>query len=750
MRRTHTTLLLLLTVFCLNLSAQKFISLYDSGEYQKSLDACKKVIEKDKTNLDAYFYKSLNQLQLAIPPQVQKVNIYGIEASLSSLQFMQYKKGGPAYVASHKQDADRIMHTAFEQANLLFDNGDLKLSERLLNDIFKLDSLPEYYYLSGKIKCAKHNWDAGLSDMNIAAAEIYHAVQKGENKPYLPELFIDLAKGIYNEGDKQSAYVLFYRAIKLFNSDSITSAFISTINYDVDSNTVWTDKVMEETTIRYLDSLQAYVKDEHALHELKWKCVNSFFNTAYYGNDVAHAQELLENYSCHDSLFFERSNAILCSEIIQNTTIDFIFGKDSVRADTKPVLLQQQFITCSGKKPADYFNRQILLALDSDHYLDAAKLFHNYKSYYTDKKLLADTKGRIISGTKTFYVTDSAYADCRKIAAIMNDASLFALISSKSVNIVEKLIAEKKFSEAGVIIRSNYEKYPDSEPWKFEYKKWVIADYTENYLNSEITQLQFAKEYSTDYCEPGKLSPATQKIFLQRLNYVRRLAGISDKCRLNDSLNAYAQAAALMMEANYSLSHMPPSDWKCYSAKGANGASHSNLSLGYNSVDALMGQMDDSGGSNGSVGHRRWILNPYNTVYGHGSTGASMALYVFGTNGYDASADIYRTRSVTWPPAGYCPSPFNSARWSFSLDAAYFDKATVEVTCKGKKLPLTILPLEPGYGLNTIVWEIEDLPYSFSQETTYYVTIKGITSYSDDTARSYKYSITFLPVESVY
>ena len=48
--------------------------------------------------------------------------------------------------------------------------------------------------------------------------------------------------------------------------------------------------------------------------------------------------------------------------------------------------------------------------------------------------------------------------------------------------------------------------------------------------------------------------------------------------------------------------------------RGQQAAGMSNLSLGYGGIPALLGQVYDSGSSNGSVGHRRWVLTPQKAV----------------------------------------------------------------------------------------------------------------------------------------
>jgi len=85
------------------------------------------------------------------------------------------------------------------------------------------------------------------------------------------------------------------------------------------------------------------------------------------------------------------------------------------------------------------------------------------------------------------------------------------------------------------------------------------------------------------------------------------------------------QYAALMMAVNSALSHQPPEDWLCWSQDGFDGANTSNLHMSWNTAAS---QPDDPAASvvgflidNGveSLGHRRWVLDPFLKYISFGS-----------------------------------------------------------------------------------------------------------------------------------
>ena len=202
---------------------------------------------------------------------------------------------------------------------------------------------------------------------------------------------------------------------------------------------------------------------------------------------------------------------------------------------------------------------------------------------------------------------------------------------------------------------------------------------------------------STSSCQAGASSAASNQATLTAMNYVRSLAGLAP-VTLNGSLNASAQAAALIMSANGALSHSPSSGWRCYSPSGAAAAGRSNLALSYPNIRS--GQiidlyMDDPGGTNTAVGHRRWVLNPFTTQVGTGSTDTANALTVIGPT----SSHRPNPRWVGWPTAGYFPNAIEpDGRWSLSSGrrGVSFAHARVRVYYGGTRIAVHQYRTENG------------------------------------------------------
>ena len=109
-------------------------------------------------------------------------------------------------------------------------------------------------------------------------------------------------------------------------------------------------------------------------------------------------------------------------------------------------------------------------------------------------------------------------------------------------------------------------------------------------------------------CQAGVVSSTYRSAVLRRINYYRAMAGMPANVVLYSTVVPYNQAGALLMSANSSLSHFPPSSWSCYTASGANAAGNSNIALGMAGADAVDGYIVDDGSGNTAAGHRRWIL----------------------------------------------------------------------------------------------------------------------------------------------
>lgn len=240
-------------------------------------------------------------------------------------------------------------------------------------------------------------------------------------------------------------------------------------------------------------------------------------------------------------------------------------------------------------------------------------------------------------------------------------------------------------------------------------------------------------------CLPGLTSSVTNQGPLSALNYVRSLAGLAP-VTFSPSMNSNAQRAALIMAANNALSHSPSSSWKCWSSTGASTAGKSNLALAYPSLRA--GQiidlyMDDKGTSNVAVGHRRWILNPFSTVMGSGTTDTANALQVIGpTNSYRPNPPY-----VGWPSAGYFPNAIEpSGRWSLSAGSksVSFRYARIFVyRSDGLRIPVHKYGVHGGYAQPTVVWR---MPSWAPMDWTYTIGVTGIKKkgYSGSLRTSYK------------
>lgn len=208
-------------------------------------------------------------------------------------------------------------------------------------------------------------------------------------------------------------------------------------------------------------------------------------------------------------------------------------------------------------------------------------------------------------------------------------------------------------------------------------------------------------------CLPGLLGGSSNAGTLAALNFVRSMAGLGP-VTFSPSLNAQAQRAALIMDANDALNHSPGRNWRCWSQTGATTAGRSNLALSW--PELRSGQivdlyMDDRGASNIDAGHRRWLLYPFTTVMGSGSTTTANALTVIGPT----SALRPNPTWVGWPTAGWFPTTMEpDGRWSLSsgLSSVSFRTAKVQVYRNGKRVGLKRHPVHNGYGQPTIVWDM--------------------------------------------
>ena len=263
-------------------------------------------------------------------------------------------------------------------------------------------------------------------------------------------------------------------------------------------------------------------------------------------------------------------------------------------------------------------------------------------------------------------------------------------------------------------------------------------------------------------CQAGQLHPAVIASVTNSLNTIRALHKLPP-VTYSAADEAPAQQAALIMAANNALSHTPPTSWNCYSASGSAGAGSSNLYGGYggglsllSEEQVLAGWMTDVNNLVlDSVGHRRWLLDPflgsiaYGRVAGRSTTSTradAAALKVFNLAGPAGPAGTLPD-IVAYPFEEY-PARFfdTNALLSFSVisnktskfgnNNVNFSGATISVRVRGGAA-LTVSKIafdNDGYGLpNNLQFAVAGL----TANTIYDVTVANVSV--GGAIRSYSY-----------
>ncbi|MGE4178725.1 MAG: CAP domain-containing protein [Limisphaerales bacterium] len=260
--------------------------------------------------------------------------------------------------------------------------------------------------------------------------------------------------------------------------------------------------------------------------------------------------------------------------------------------------------------------------------------------------------------------------------------------------------------------------------------------YNTVYLSSEGLDAEWTGRY--DGCDPGSTSIDHQEAVFRRINYFRALAGLPAAVERSESLGAKAQQAALIMSAAGGLSHDPPPGWACYTIEGDEAAGSSNLALGTSGPESIVGYMEDYGGGNSAVGHRRWILYPQTRTMGTGDVPGdgvrlpANATWVFDGN-FGSARPETRDTYVAWPPPGFVPYSQIYTRWSFSHPGADFGSASVTLSSNSVPLNVRLEPFSPNVGEPTLVWHIlganTEVPARMpkpAQDIVFSVEIRGV------------------------
>ena len=277
----------------------------------------------------------------------------------------------------------------------------------------------------------------------------------------------------------------------------------------------------------------------------------------------------------------------------------------------------------------------------------------------------------------------------------------------------------------------------------------AVKDYNDMYLASSITTSDLAWTGNVGSCMEGTISQAALDKCILRLNYFRKICGLSYNITLNPAWLADNQKIALMCSANNALNHAPPTTWSCYTAAGAASAGKSNLALGYHSANAITGWMQDPGTGNEKAGHRRWILFSRALQFGMGCTNNSAAMQCIDDTHTGDPLPINSPEYVAYPPK-YVPQSLVFARWSFAVlnpqslfSGIDFSATTVKVTSPdGTSLPVNIISrTDNGYGDQTIVWEPSGVITSSTSDLKYHVTLENVNVNGSNNTYMYEVNI---------
>lgn len=247
-------------------------------------------------------------------------------------------------------------------------------------------------------------------------------------------------------------------------------------------------------------------------------------------------------------------------------------------------------------------------------------------------------------------------------------------------------------------------------------------------------------------CNPGTQSADSLAKGASAINFFRGLAGL-DSITLTSSQNSMAQAAALMMEANRTLSHSPTAGWTCYTEQGRAGAASSNLHYSDPQIETVsqpvLAYMTEQNSGSTEVGHRRWLLNPETTTMGFGTTKMANAINVIGGG---TSSTRANPEFIAFPNAGYFPQQLEpSGLWSLSSDQGIdFTNAKVKVTnANGTDMAAVVKPSSPGYGPNSLVFAVPALAFSQNGgESNYTVAVTGMVKTGQ--LRNHTYTVKFI------
>ncbi len=286
---------------------------------------------------------------------------------------------------------------------------------------------------------------------------------------------------------------------------------------------------------------------------------------------------------------------------------------------------------------------------------------------------------------------------------------------------------------------------------------------TQSDLPPEIIAL-YDTPPNVDDCYEGILKMSEKEKALNRLNYFRQIHELP-LVSYNTSWDVGTQKSALISVANKTLSHFPPTTYKCYTKLGDTACQQSNLHISWysnftqpwNSEMSIDGWINEEYSS--SIGHRRWFLSPFLKTVSFGRVDwiESNGTYIVGTTMHIFDSDGSANTNVefvacpyhNYPSTAFKPNlilsftavPDKSSWYAQANRTVDFSNAKITVTNEnGNSLQVYEQTYDNiNYGVpNSLEWKVNGLQYNIK----YNVSISNAKVNSQFKDYSYWFKIT--------
>lgn len=266
-------------------------------------------------------------------------------------------------------------------------------------------------------------------------------------------------------------------------------------------------------------------------------------------------------------------------------------------------------------------------------------------------------------------------------------------------------------------------------------------------------------EYSAGQLTDGALSEA-----LDYVNFLRKLAYLDGNVTLDALYTLRAQHGAALLAANDALSHDSPrpegmSDG-FYQTAHAGTMSSNIAAINWMADDILKNAVEyfvrDDGEANlETLGHRRWLLNPYLGATGFGLANSETGMTYAAMYAHDTSAEPGDWDSVRWPSEGAFPADLTSADipWSVTLNPEVYadDFSDISVQIYEKTAGCAELKYfdvsADNYGAGPCIIFLPDLEKmgltDYQQNQVWYVRIDGLRT-ADGESASMEYTVEMM------